>query len=676
MHRSGSILFLLLAGFLLAIPFAGQSQQKSLTSQYLHNKIIVNPAYAGLADGWHNSLIYRNRFTGFDGSPTSQIFTSHLPFKQKSMALGIRGSNDQFGPLQMINVAGIYAYHLTTGKGRLSFGLEGGIGYHRLDFTNLTRTVEADQALSRNSESKIVPDAAFGVYYHQDDFYLGAASYQLIPNQLNYTGFEGSTVAKLVKHYYVIGGYKLDVNDQMKVEPSVLFRYAFPVLPQAEAQVALHYKDFLTIAAGYRTGHDLVFLARYNLNRSISLGYAFDLSLGQIANFYNSAHEIGLSYTLPEKRPAEEEEPIDPVKDPVLTQETGEPEKKEDKPVSYYNTGYDKSGGDEAAPAKSTDKDPPKTDKPAESTSESAASDASSSAEQATGDDPGPPKDVVAIEQKPDQAMDPETDTGDSPDETGTDDTSFQPDPTGEQAGSKDVIGLEQLEPDLYYRNQYLARLSAQLYPRTPRESGVVYRVQVASSRKVLPVKFFRGLRNITIIKKDDGVIKYIAGSSGSFDEAEQLRKKAARKGIRDAFITAYHNEERITIKEAKKIGASPVVSRTPKREEKPKTEPKTEAPMKKKEIVDTGIEYRVQVAASKYFLPESNQVYKINNVLDEKGEDGWIRYFVGPFYKFEEAQKVLNRVRKKGISGAFINAYLDGNKITLQEARSITGEN
>jgi len=53
---------------------------------------------------------------------------------------------------------------------------------------------------------------------------------------------------------------------------------------------------------------------------------------------------------------------------------------------------------------------------------------------------------------------------------------------------------------------------------------------------------------------------------------------------------------------------------------------------------------------------------------------DGWVRYFVGPFKDF----KTADDRREKGIGtrfkGAFVVAFNNGSRITVAEAKELTG--
>lgn len=99
------------------------------------------------------------------------------------------------------------------------------------------------------------------------------------------------------------------------------------------------------------------------------------------------------------------------------------------------------------------------------------------------------------------------------------------------------------------------------------------------------------------------------------------------------------------------------------------------EAERKKKEeesrSLKGNLEFQVQIAASKKPLPKWKiaKFYKRTNEVTTKNYDGWHKYAVGNFKKYEDAKKFVKAVKVKG---AFVVAYLNGEKIDIKEAIKI----
>ena len=48
------------------------AQHTPLTSQYLFNGLVINPAYAGSRDALTGNLTHRQQWVGFEGAPITQ----------------------------------------------------------------------------------------------------------------------------------------------------------------------------------------------------------------------------------------------------------------------------------------------------------------------------------------------------------------------------------------------------------------------------------------------------------------------------------------------------------------------------------------------------------------------------------------------------------------------------
>lgn len=86
---------------------------------------------------------------------------------------------------------------------------------------------------------------------------------------------------------------------------------------------------------------------------------------------------------------------------------------------------------------------------------------------------------------------------------------------------------------------------------------------------------------------------------------------------------------------------------------------------------IPDGLVFRVQVGAFKSPIP--NNTFKgLTPVNAQTTPNGFIRYTVGNFEKFEDATGVKNDLRKMGYSDAFVVVYYNGQRITINEAINI----
>ncbi len=90
--------------------------------------------------------------------------------------------------------------------------------------------------------------------------------------------------------------------------------------------------------------------------------------------------------------------------------------------------------------------------------------------------------------------------------------------------------------------------------PAAVTKSGVIFKVQIAASSKVLELlpKNFNGLTNISM-EKGAKINKYFYQETADYDQAQKYLNEAKAKGHTSAFIVAYKNGKSISVTEALK---------------------------------------------------------------------------------------------------------------------------
>ncbi len=96
----------------------------------------------------------------------------------------------------------------------------------------------------------------------------------------------------------------------------------------------------------------------------------------------------------------------------------------------------------------------------------------------------------------------------------------------------------------------------------TPQQylNKVVYRIQIGAYRKSPPqwvqslFKKLSVIRRIDNYKDEKGITVYTVGELSSFNDALKMQAQVRQEGVKDAFVAAYKNGERIPVKEARKL--------------------------------------------------------------------------------------------------------------------------
>jgi type IX secretion system PorP/SprF family membrane protein len=94
----------------------------------------------------------------------------------------------------------------------------------------------------------------------------------------------------------VNAGYVFSINDQVKLKPSVLFKYQKAAPLEGDINVNVFLNDVLGLGVSYRTGDAILALVEYQVNTRIRVGYSFDYTTSKLSKFNSGSHEIMLSY--------------------------------------------------------------------------------------------------------------------------------------------------------------------------------------------------------------------------------------------------------------------------------------------------------------------------------------------------------------------------------------------
>ena len=184
----------------------------------------------------------------------------------------------------------------------------------------------------------------------------------------------------------------------------------------------------------------------------------------------------------------------------------------------------------------------------------------------------------------------------------------------------------------------------------------LLYRIEIAIDNQPISQgalqKIYNGEKVVNIIN-DGGWQKYCISTFYTYDEADKFRKGIP---VRDAFIVSY--------KKAEIADVTPDVKGT--------TETKEVIDAKEEYTAVSDLIYKVQIAASRTPIPDRflGQIYAESQDVDLIVEDGWYKYSVGSYKEYNPA---VDSRKNIGVKNAFVVAYRNGKKVSLDVARGKT---
>jgi type IX secretion system PorP/SprF family membrane protein len=287
-----------------AVSLTAAGQQDPQYSQFMFDKLSINPGVAGIGGSYCGTLLYRNQWLGFDGSPKTILFNAEGPIKQIKGGVGLTFYNDKLG-FETNNILRLaYSYHITLpdGLSRLGAGLS--LGMAQKSFNANWNPIDANDQYIPANESQASFDMGLGVYFEHPDFYAGISTTHLLGQSLDKINMD------IARHYWIMAGYnyKKLMGGQLHLLPSLMAKSDFAstqidlnvtakyLMGSNAAWLGLSYRLQDVILApmlGYMYGIDG---GKTKASQYISAGLSYDITASQLKNYSSGTIELFVKY--------------------------------------------------------------------------------------------------------------------------------------------------------------------------------------------------------------------------------------------------------------------------------------------------------------------------------------------------------------------------------------------
>ena len=292
---------------MVGVVFASASfaQQDPQLSQYMFDRLSINPGVAGTTGQLCATGFFRQQWTGFDGAPKTGLLNVHMPIKKISSGVGLSVYVDQLGQQKSTFARFSYSFHRKIGVGTLGIGLSAGILNHSLGNDWVARDgIANDDAISAASRSVMGFDLGGGVYYTSPTLWIGLSSTHLSQTELSEVSI------KSVRHYFVQAGYNWAIKGNKKyvLQPSLLVK-SDANSTQLDVNATFLYNNQVWLGVSYRTEDAIAPMVGYQYEfpdkkSMLKIGYSYDITTSKLKNYSSGSHEIMLNYCiLLEKKP-------------------------------------------------------------------------------------------------------------------------------------------------------------------------------------------------------------------------------------------------------------------------------------------------------------------------------------------------------------------------------------
>ncbi len=304
MIRKHYILFLIALGM---ISNEMNSQQQLVYSNFLMNNYYYNPAIAGSNEVHEANMSYRNQWVGFEGAPTSIVGSFHGSYRNNGkVGYGATLVSDRIGLQQNTGIYLNYAQHFKLSDNvKLGIGVQPGFLQYRIRLYDAQLADEGDEVLTGNVLAANGFDVNGGFHLYSKKFFVMGSVQSALGKEIQITTLNES----LRRHYTFIAGYNYAFKKKpYEIQPSIMMRTTQPVPKQWTVMAKFTYDKKYWAGLFFRTENAAGVCVGMNLKERVSVGYAFDYSLGGITNYQSGTHEIAIRFITTPKKPNLEEE--------------------------------------------------------------------------------------------------------------------------------------------------------------------------------------------------------------------------------------------------------------------------------------------------------------------------------------------------------------------------------
>ncbi|WP_183559848.1 type IX secretion system membrane protein PorP/SprF [Mucilaginibacter sp. SP1R1] len=315
---------------LVAFMQLAQAQQRPQYTQYIFNNYLLNPALTGIENYTDVKAGYRSQWTGLQGAPVTGYFTINAPlgknflqgdatafpasgglnpssrlYTQQYQAaephhgIGLTIVSDKTGPITQTNIDATYAYHLGLSSTlNLAVGVAAGVSHNVLNQSQITLADPLDPVFYNIDNNQWKPDLGVGLWAYAANYFVGVSVQQILPQNMFITSNNSAYQNKTVPHYFLTGGFKVFLSDDVTLLPSVLFKYIKPVPTTYDVNMKLSFQDKFWFGGSYRHNDSFAALVGFNLSSFINVGYSYDFTTSALNTVSNGSHEIVIGILL------------------------------------------------------------------------------------------------------------------------------------------------------------------------------------------------------------------------------------------------------------------------------------------------------------------------------------------------------------------------------------------
>lgn len=290
---------------LVAAGVSLKAQQEGHFTQFMYNKLYLNPAYAGARGVPSIMAIYRSQWVGFEGAPQSILASYNGPFLSNRVGVGATIAHMKIGLQRDFRATLSYSYDMVAqDEFSLRLGLSGSLRSLGFAFNDAKPAQTGDLSVENQRINDFYGNVGAGVYGTiMEHYYFGLSVPHLYSNAIGLVNGNANTLAKESQHFYGMAGAIIPLSEDINLMPAVLLKYVKNAPFNADLNVNLDIRRKFTAGISYRLGGDgsgdsVDLLAFWQATPQLGIGGAYDFTLSNLKDYSAGSFELLLQYDL------------------------------------------------------------------------------------------------------------------------------------------------------------------------------------------------------------------------------------------------------------------------------------------------------------------------------------------------------------------------------------------
>lgn len=298
-----------LTAIMIAMCVVSTAQQDAMHTQYIMNKLFINPGYAGYKELPSVTAIHRSQWLGFKGAPMTQVISVDQPLKFDKLAVGATLMHDKLGPQRTTGFAADLAYRAKLGnRATLCFGAKATMEMYQANLTDLVLTSDyyglEDDFFMQDTRALLLPNIGFGLYYHKRSHFIGLSMPKMIRNKLERRESEMYQIlnGRQEPTGYFMAGFIKKINRELKIQPNFIAKGEWGAPLSLGFHVNGIYLDQFNVGAFYYHQENAGLMFQWQADKQLKVGYSMDFPVNRLITTSFGSHELGVNYNISTKR--------------------------------------------------------------------------------------------------------------------------------------------------------------------------------------------------------------------------------------------------------------------------------------------------------------------------------------------------------------------------------------